>query len=67
MTFGGWDLDIFEAVVEWTWVIPVASTEVFTVRAAAAVKNDTKNDESYNGDDLDNGEDELGFAIALAR
>ena len=44
-------------------VLPVAETETVMVGTATQIKDDTKNDQAGNGDDLDGREDELCFTI----
>lgn len=68
---GGCDEDTaetFEAVVESTWFVPRASSEVSSIvtRHAAAVDDDSKDDETDHCDDFDDREDELSFAVSCA-
>lgn len=54
-----------EAVVEGTGVVPVLGTNVATLRATTTDQDDTQDDETDNGSDLDDGENELGLTVTL--
>lgn len=41
------------------------STKVFMIRPTTNIQNDTKDDEPYDSDDLDDGEAELSFTVAF--
>ncbi|KAG7821287.1 hypothetical protein KL928_001371 [Ogataea angusta] len=53
-----------ETVCEWAWVVEVLASEVATFWTTAAVEDDTEDDEPDHGDDLDEGEHELGLTVA---
>lgn len=44
-------------------VLPVTETNAVVVRSSTEVKNDTEDNETDDGDDLDRGEDELRLAV----
>ncbi|KAG7863884.1 hypothetical protein KL919_001199 [Ogataea angusta] len=54
-----------EAVVERSRIVPVASTNHLVFGASAGNKHDRQNNKAHDGDDLDEGEHELGLAVAL--
>jgi hypothetical protein len=52
-----------DVLLHGTGVLPVAKTATVVVRTSAEVNNEGHDQETDNGDDLDTGEDELGFSI----
>ncbi|KFY98023.1 hypothetical protein V500_01819 [Pseudogymnoascus sp. VKM F-4518 (FW-2643)] len=57
--------EALEAVVEGTRLDPKFSADVAAVRVAGTVDDNAEDDEADHRDDFDEGEKELGFAIAL--
>ncbi|KFZ20242.1 hypothetical protein V501_00254, partial [Pseudogymnoascus sp. VKM F-4519 (FW-2642)] len=57
--------EALEAVVEGTRLDPKISADVAAVGVAGAVYDDAEDDEADHRDDFDEGENELGFAIAF--
>lgn len=50
-------------LVERSRVNPVSESDRVVVRSAASHKDNTENDETDDGDDLDGGEPEFGFSV----
>lgn len=49
---------------EWTWVLPVLETDLLTVGSTTSRDDDTENDQTDNGQDLDGSEPEFGLSIS---